>query len=419
VIKLEFSEDEFTTADSLRDYIDAAVNDLAEQHDIELNKHSYSQRFGELVRKLHKKTQQKVVLLVDEYDKPMINNFNKPVLTDIKQVMNAFYAVIKPLDEHLKFVFITGVSKFAKVSIFSGMNSLTDISMDRRYATLCGITQPELECHFAPAIDQLNAIEQLDRPAMLAKIRSWYNGYRFEENAPSVYNPYSLLSLFQKQKFSNYWFSTGTPTFLLNLLQTKQYDLKRLTEFEIGANAFEVADPQKMSVQSVFVQTGYLTIKAYNNSLYTLDFPNYEVKSAFYDSVATHYGHLDEGEGQTYTSRLIQCLITGNLDDFFTTLGEFFANIPYDLNINLEKYYQSLFYAVFTLIGLDIQAEVRTNKGRIDCVLQTDNTIYIIEFKLNDSCEAALQQIHDKQYAHKYQGSDKKIVLLERRMVRW
>lgn len=200
--------------------------------------------------------------------------------------------------------------------------------MERQFATICGVTQNELESYFAPAIAQLNTFEQLDKPALMAKIKDWYNGYRFE-----------------------------------------------------------ASDPQEMSVQSVFVQTGYLTIKAYNNSLYTLDFPNYEVKQSFYNSVATRYGHLDEGEEQTYTSRLIQCLTEDNLEAFFDTLREFFANIPYDLHINMEKYYHSLFYAVFTLIGLNIEAEVKTNKGRIDCVLQTIDTIYIIEFKLRAALE--------------------------------
>ncbi len=412
IVKLEFSQDEFRTADSLRDYIFTAVDDIAQRYEIELTKPSYSQRFGELISKLHDKTGQKVVLLVDEYDKPILNNLNKPVLEEIKLVMSALYSVIKPLDPHLKFVFITGVSKFAKISVFSGMNSLTDISMERQFATICGVTQNELEAYFAPAIVQLNTFEQLGKPALMAKIKDWYNGYRFEEDADSVYNPYSLLSLFKKQKFKNYWFATGTPTFLLNLLQSKQYDLKKLTEFEIGANAFEASDPQEMSVQSVFVQTGYLTIKDYNNSLYSLDFPNYEVKQSFYNSVATRYGHLDEGEEQTYVSRLIQCLTEDDLDAFFNTFSAFFANIPYDLHINTEQYYHSLFYAVFTLIGLNIEAEVKTNKGRIDCVLQTADTIYIIEFKLNDTCEAALKQINDKQYAQKYQDCDKKIVLV-------
>jgi DNA-directed RNA polymerase subunit L len=186
VVKLEFSKDEFATADSLREYIDAAVSRIAKDHQIELTEGTYAQKFDELVVKLHQKTQQKVVLLIDEYDKPILNNFNKPVLTEIKQVIAAFYGVIKPLDEHLKFVFITGVSKFAKVSVFSGMNSLRDISMNRQYATLCGITGQELEDNFNKGITELTELEGMDKPAILRKIKHWYNGYHFHQRAIGV-----------------------------------------------------------------------------------------------------------------------------------------------------------------------------------------------------------------------------------------
>ncbi len=412
VVKLEFSKNEFATADSLRDYINSAITRIAKDHQIELTEDTYTQRFDELIVKLHLKYQQKVVLLVDEYDKPILNNFNKPVLTEIKQVIAAFYGVIKPLDEHLRFVFITGVSKFAKVSVFSGMNSLRDISMSRQYATLCGITGQELEDNFSAGITELAKLEDMDKPAILGKIKHWYNGYQFHHRAIGVYNPFSLLSLFLNQEFINYWYDTGTPAFLLNLLQQQQFDLKDLTEFAIGDNAFAASDPQDINILSVFVQTGYLTIKAYNDPLYTLDFPNYEVKKSFFDSVVDRYSCIKSGVGQNFMVTLTEHLNAGRLDDFFETLKRFFANIPYDLDVNLEKHYHALFYAIFTLMGFEIEAEVRTNIGRIDCVLQTQDTIYIIEFKLNDTKEAALQQIHDKQYAQKYQGSNKEIVLL-------
>jgi hypothetical protein len=266
-----------------------------------------------------------VVLLVDEYDKPILNNLQKTVLGEIKAVISAFYAAVKAQDKYLRFVFITGVSKFAKVSVFSGMNNMTDISMDNAYTTLCGVTQQELEHHFDGAIDDLvtaqNGSDRLNKDELLVKNKYWYNGYRFEEDAPSVYNPYSLLSLFTKKKFKNYWFTTATPTFLLNLLQDKQYDLTDLSQLEIGESAFAATEPEDMD-------------------------------------------------------------------------------------------YQSLFYAIFTLLGLSIEAEVRTNKGRIDCVLQTEDVVYIIEFKLKDSKEAALKQIHTKQYEQKYHNCGKSIILL-------
>jgi hypothetical protein len=412
VLKFEFSQDEFLTADSLRGYILSDVNRFALEYDIELIEQTFSQRFAELLRKLHAKTGKKVVLLVDEYDKPILNNLKQPVLAEIKRVMNAFYSVFKPRDEHIKFVLITGVSKFAKVSVFSGMNSLTDISMDRQFASLCGITQQEFESHFGEAIEALDTYEQLGREALLAKIKHWYNGYKFHQNAITVYNPYSLLSLFKFNEFKNYWYSTATPTFLLELLKDKQYQLNKLSKLAVGEGAFAVTEPEQMNVQSVFVQTGYLTVKSYNEPLFELDFPNFEVKKSFYDSIVGHYGCVDPGDGQLYTYQLTEQLKEGDIEAFFETLGCFFANIPYDISIDQEKYYQSLFYAIFTLLGLTIDAEVRTNQGRIDCVLQTSDVIYVIEFKLNGTKEEALLQIHDKQYAQKYLNSAKEVVLL-------
>jgi hypothetical protein len=412
VISMEFSKVHVTDSEDVKQYIINNTNKYAKHYDIELEISAYEQRFDELVSKLQIKTGRKVVLLIDEYDKPIIDNLLNDSLSQIKSVIAGFYSVVKSLDKYLRFTFITGVTKFAKVSVFSGMNSLRDISMNRQYATLCGITQHELDSNFMVAIDEQASLEDMDRGQMLAKIKHWYNGYRFHHSADGVYNPFSLLSLFLNQEFENYWYTTGTPTFLMNLLKNNNYDLKNLSHFEMGASGFTVTEPENMDVQSVFVQSGYLTIKAYNAPLYTLDFPNYEVKKSFYESVVGNYSHLNSGPGETYIHKLVQQINAGQLDDFFTTLSVFFANIPFDLNVNHEKYYQSLFYAIFTLLGLRIDAEVHTNEGKIDCVLQTDNTVYIIEFKLNDTKEAALQQIHDKKYAQKYQGGFKEIILL-------
>ncbi|MCJ8271539.1 MAG: ATP-binding protein, partial [Psychrosphaera sp.] len=388
------------------------TNRYARNWEITLEIEAYEQRFEELLIKLYEKTGQEIVLLVDEYDKPILDNLFNDKIDGIKQVMNRFYATLKSMDRYLRFTFITGVSKFAKISVFSGMNHLSDISMDAEYATLCGITQEELESHFGQAVDELAKKEHLDRAQTLAKIKYWYNGYQFEEDAPGVYNPFSLLSLFRTAKFNNYWFTTATPTFLLDLLQNKQYDLKNLTAVKVGVAAFDASNPHDMDILSLFVQTGYLTIKSYRAPQYQLGFPNYEVKKSFFDSVAARYAQISPGAGQNYTFELTEAIQADDLGTFFKILKIFFANIPYDITLQHEKYYQSLFYALFKLIGLTIEAEVRTNQGRIDCVVQNDNTIYIIEFKLNGTKEQALQQIHDKNYAQKYQGSDKKVVLL-------
>jgi hypothetical protein len=412
VIILEFSRVDVSQADDLKNFIINATNQHARAYDISLEIDSYEQRFEELVSKLHQKTGQKVVFLVDEYDKPILSNLSSPELGSIKHTMNAFYSMVKSLDKYMKFIFITGVSKFAKVSVFSGMNNLTDISLDRQYATLCGITQQELEGNFAQAIEQLTKQEQTNKAQVLDKIKLWYNGYQFHHEAVGVYNPYSLLCLWKFQEFKNYWFATATPTFLIDLFKSQQFDLGDITDFEVDEEAFMATEPEQMSPLPVMLQTGYLTIASFNDGWYLLDFPNYEVKYAFNRAIVEQYGRTPKGLNTSYIRKLSTALNNQDLTAFFDTLRIFFANIPNNITLKDEKYYQSLFYAIITLLGYQLEAEVNTNIGRIDCVLQTEQTIYVIEFKLNDSCGAALQQIKDKKYAQKYQNSGKKIVLL-------
>ena len=412
VVILEFSAVDVRQGTDLEQYIINTTNQHALTYGVTLEIDSYEQRFAELMRKLHHKTGNKVVLLVDEYDKPILDNLLNDQLNDIRNVMSRFYAGVKSLDKHLKFIFITGVSKFAKISVFSGMNNLTDISLDRQYATICGVTQHELESNFVEPIKQLTEREQIGKSHVLDKIKLWYNGYRFHQDATGVYNPYSLLSLWQFQEFKNYWFATATPTFLIDLLKSQQFDLSELTDFEVDEEAFMATEPEQMSPLPVMLQTGYLTIASYDDGWYRLDFPNFEVKYAFNRAIIEQYGKTPKGLNTGYIRKLSTALNKHDLTAFFDTLRIFFANIPNNITIKDEKYYQSLFYAIMTLLGYQLDAEVNTNIGRIDCVLQTEQTVFIIEFKLNDSCTAALQQIKDKQYAQKYQNSGKAIVLL-------
>lgn len=413
VLKFDFSKDEFTSSENLRSYIDYAINQKAAEYDISLTATSHNQKFDELVVKLHQLCGQKVVLLVDEYDKPILNNLSRPVLAEIKEVLSAFYSGMKSLDEHLRFIFITGVSKFSKVSIFSGMNSLTDITLHKRYASICGITGQELVDNFAEPIKHLASELELTEPQLLEQIKHWYNGYKFHQSGQGVYNPYSLLSLFYFEEFQNFWYSTATPSFLLDLIEDKQYDLTDLSNLSITASGFSNGEPEQLDILSLFVQTGYLTIKSFQGARYELDFPNYEVKRSFFDSIATRYSRLENGVGDAFIYDLVDYLNEGNLKEFFGVFRRFFANIPYDLLVkDREKYYQSLFYAVLTLIGLDVAVEVSTNIGRIDCVIQTNDSIYVIEFKLDGSKEQAIQQIIDNDYGHKYLGCGKPVTLL-------
>ena len=412
VITIEFAKEEFASADNLRDFLFHQVEYYAQIFGIGLTRSTYVQRFDELITKIHQQLNKKVVLLIDEYDRPFLNNLGSDVLPEIKGVMSTYYSAVKSLDKHLKFIFITGVSKFAKLSVFSGMNSLTDISMDSRYAGICGVTHDELLAYFDEPIKALIQKDGLSFEGELAKIKYWYNGYLFEETAKPIYNPYSLLCLFDKLKYDSYWFATGTPTFLLDLIKIQQFDLGQLSHFEVDSSAFMSVEPENINPLTALLQSGYLTIGGFKDGWYLLKFPNYEVEYSFNHAVVETFSNNGMGVNLGYIRKLSKALQDNDIDVFIEQLKVFFANIPYDITLKQEKYYQSLFYAIFVLLGFQIETEVRTNKGRIDCVVQTDNNIYVIEFKLNGSREQALAQIKDKQYAQKYSQSKKSLVLL-------
>ena len=358
----------------------------------------------------------KVVLLVDEYDKPIIEHIENPEAAAANRaILKQFYACIKPLDEYLKFVFLTGVSKFSQVSIFSDLNSLQDISMSIQYADLLGITQAELESQCKPHIEALAVSQNLTLQETYAKIKHWYNGFNFSEAHIKVYNPFSTLLLLSHQQFRGYWFATATPTFLIKLIKKNTDDLVQLEEKLISEKSFTRFEVEHLNLLAILFQTGYLTIESYDNELeqYKLCYPNYEVKSALLEELLESFSCLEpQNPSSDYIYQLITQLRSGNLAECIEIIKVFFANIPYEIQLKQEKYYQSIFYALFTLLGFKIQAEVSTNKGRIDAVVEVTDAIYIFEFKLYDTAQAALDQINTKEYYQKYLTREKKIILV-------
>ncbi len=417
VVKLEFTKAEINDAEGFRAYISEYAKELAREHQLTLSSDRFERQFDQVVSQLHRQTGKKVVLLVDEYDKPILNTLETTELDDIRRVMNAFYAMVKALDEHLKFAFITGVSKFSTVSAFpskesSGMNNPRDISNDARYDTLCGYTKGELLKYFSDPIAELAEQDQKTIEQMEDKIAHWYNGYRFCKAGKGVYNPHSILSLFDTKEFLNYWFQTATPTFLINRLKAGDLDLSKVDGQKVGEGVFNAVEPEKMGIVPMLLQTGYLTIKDYQRRRYQLGFPNVEVERSFYDSLLTDYSAVDAGTAQNCIMDLADAFEVNQLDECFTLLQCFFAGVPYSITVKHEKYYQSLFFVIFSLLGFEIDAEVQTNIGRIDCVVYTQNCIYVIEFKLDGTKEDALQQIKDRQYAQKYVTSGREVVLV-------
>lgn len=409
VIRIDFSEIPNKTSDLLIEGIKDTLEVTATEYGVTIKrKKPIETILSNLIRELA--AQKRVAILIDEYDKPILDNINNMELgKEMREILKGFYTTLKAQDQYLKFVLLTGVSKFSKVGVFSGLNNLDDISMDTEFATMLGYTQEELEKYFKQQIDKLAEQNNLTKKEILEKIRKWYNGYCFNEDSAKVYNPFSTLLLFKKQKFNNYWFESGTPTFLLKLIKQQNYNLSTIDRFEINELAFSSYEIEKLSILPLLIQTGYLTIKEFykNTGLYKLDYPNYEVKNSFFEYLIETYSDVEKFLATNYVNILIKSLKEEDFESFFETLKVFFANIPYDLQLKKEQYYQTIFYIIFTLIGLQVEAEVRTNKGRIDAVIVLGSrVVYLFEFKLFGTAEEALDQIKQKEYYQKYSIQD-------------
>jgi hypothetical protein len=393
VIHLDFNYYSARSVTELETSLKYFLQKTAAAYDITLTDTLYYIQFGELIRGLAEKYQKQVVVLIDEYDRPLIDCMTN--LEEAKRVRNflkGFYRVLKSSDAQLRFIFLTGISKFSKVGIFSDLNNLQDLSMDDRFAALPGITQTEVETAFHP-----------------------YLASFAQNKAPiTLYNPYSLVCLLEAQDFRNYWFESGTPTFLVNLIKEQQYELADLKTREVGELAFSTYEIDNLAILPLLYQTGYLTIKNYNEQkrLFELYYPNREVEDAFLAYLLDSFSQLDLGVSEGYLWQLIEALQANDLTSFFEILTVFFARIPYTLQVKREKYYQTIFYLIFTLIGLRVQAEVTTNRGRIDAVIEVKDAIYLFEFKLNGSAESALAQIKSNAYYEQYQRAGKPLHLV-------
>ncbi len=324
-----------------------------------------------------------LVLLVDEYDKPLLGHLGKPDVTEIRDTLKSFYSVIKTCEGLQRFAFITGVSKFSKVSIFSDLNNLNEFSMDARVATLFGYTHEEVKANFPESLAALGAKQGLDAEATFARLVHWYDGYRFHQDAAPVFNPVSVGKCLSSGEFDPYWFETGTPTFLLKLMEKNPV---LLDEIEVPQTLFSVYEPDRPALMSLLYQTGYLTIKSARQDggirLYRLASPNFEVATAFSESLSADFARLDGEEHASLLTQMVEALRADDVDGMLDALSCFFANIPANITVRREKYYQTLFYAVFVLIGARTHAECWTNRGRVDAVVETQRGVYVFEFKL-------------------------------------
>ena len=395
-------------------YLLDKINSVAKALNIDLPiTQDASSAFGKLIDIAS--IQASVVILVDEYDKPILDNISKPNIKEIQQCLKGFFSVLKDRNDKERFLFVTGVSKFSHVSLFSDLNNLTDITMDARYATMFGYTQEELEANFGYRISAL-AGEQ-DIVAYKAKIKDWYNGYRFEENAKTVYNPVSLAQFFESGgKFNNYWFSTGTPSFLMELIKKQRFNFEDVLSSPVSNFAFDAYEIDRLNPLTLLLQTGYLTIdnavKRYGDTAYNLRFPNLEVKGSFETYLTGYCSGLRIDQVKSSVYRLADAVTAGNVDEFLECMKVFFAQVPYDVHLKDENNFHLLFFSIFMLLGISIVAESRTNNGRIDAVATNDDFVFIFEFKLNKDDVIALKQIKDRDYYRRYMNSGKKIFLI-------
>lgn len=417
IIHLDFGLHSVKTAEETKRVITAALLRIAEEHGVQIEGFDYQLLFADLTRQLAAAHDGKVVLLIDEYDKPIIDSLDRlPEAQQIRDTLRAFYGVVKALDRYWRFVFITGISRFSRVGVFSTMNNLDDLTMSIRAANLLGITEQELHGYFKEYIDEFAQQEQLAPSDLLTKIRAWYNGFRFAHGGESVYNPFSTIQLFLDKRFSNYWFATGTPSFLIKLLKERDYDIPSLDRVEADDLLLQTYELDNLAIVPLLLQTGYLTIKESASdefgTLYILSYPNNEVRHSFITYLLNAYSGGDGQMTDSYVRRLLHALRTQDLARFFDTLNIFFANINYDLHLAHEKYYQSIFYMLFLLLGIRTVTEMKTNVGRIDAVIELETMIFIFEFKLDSSASTALQQTKDKAYAEKYRLHGKHIILV-------
>ena len=354
------------------------------------------------------------VLLVDEYDKPLLGHLGRPTVEAFRTALKSFYSVIKGMEAVLRFTFITGVSKFSKVSIFSDLNNLTDLTMDARTATLAGYTHEEVRANFADYLAALGAANGLTPEGAFDRVVQMYDGYRFHHAAEPVFNPVSLGRCFADGEFRQYWYETGTPTFLVNMLKERPVDI---SEVEVAESDLGTYEPSNPSLVPLLYQTGYLTIKGFralgNKRRYTLGFPNEEVSDAFNSSLMPVYTDMDGIELGSIQDRCAEALLAHDVDGFVEAMRDFFANVPYTLtDRGGEQVFQAILYTALRFVGVCVRAEVVTNRGRIDAVIRCPDDVYVIEVKLDRTAQEAMDQIREKGYAEKYRASGKRITLI-------
>ena len=410
VLHLDLNTGKYNSKDSLTHALDDFLSRLEANYGTFHSEKTLELRFMGIIERIYHKTGKPVVILVDEYDKPLLQSINnKELQDDFRATLKAFYSVLKTQDRYIRFA---GVTKFGKVSVFSDLNNLIDISMDEGYDTLCGITEEEMHRYFEESIQKLAERYKISYEETCARLKKRYDGYHFVEYGTGVYNPFSLLSTFRASKFGSYWFETGTPTFLVQLLQRENFYLPDLTQQQVSADMLNCIDAMDRNPIPVIYQSGYLTIKDYDEEfkVYTLGFPNEEVEEGFANYLLPYYAHTGSEGAPMYVRNFVLALRNGKPEQFMKRMQVLFADTDYKIVGNAELYFQNAFYIVTKLLGFYTEVERTISDGRIDMIVKTKDYIYIFEFKYDQNADIALQQIENKGYAKPFVTDGRKIV---------
>ena len=423
IIKLDMSNISNKTPETLEAALLYDLQIKLKDEGLDIIESDPSNVFKSLIIEMYKKYDQNVVVLIDEYDKPILDHIDDPETAEAnRRVIRGFYGILKSMDPYLRFTMITGVTKFTKASIFSELNNLLDITMSVNFADICGIPIESLDEHFGEHIEELKNYKMFKQYANVRDdILTYYDGYSWDGES-KVINPFSLLSFFAQKKFESYWYASGTPKFLVDLIKNKPESYLTLKNMRISERVLDSFDIQNIELEPLLFQSGYLTVKsvltARYSPIYVLDIPNYEVRDALNMQIVSALTESGDFQAERAQLEIGDALRDGDLQKVLIILRGLFASIPYNLHVNLEAYYHSIFYAIMTILGFDCDAEVSTSKGRIDAVLELDDKVYVFEFKYcicpPDAGEAekqaladaslaeAMEQINNRDYGAKY-----------------
>ena len=400
-----------------KDMLERYLADMLDDHESEFGYKSEKQdsniRLKDLVVRAYRQTGEKVVIIIDEYDAPLLDVVHENEnLAALRRVMQNFYSPIKSLDPYLEFVFLTGITKFAQLSIFSELNNLFNISMYDQYSAICGISKDELLTQLRTDVEALAGHLHLGVDETFALLKKKYDGYHFSENSEDVYNPFSLIKALASQKIGDYWFDSGTPTYIIKLLQKYNVGLRDLTGQDASVSDFDVSPENMTTALPLLYQSGYLTIKRYDPmvGLYTLGYPNEEVRTGMIRSLAANYLIPSEGTNSSFVIKFVKSVIAGDMEQALVLMRAYLAGVSYRLSNKTERDVQTIFYLVFSLIGCFVKVEEESAHGRADVVITLPSVVYVMELKFDGSAEAALRQIDEKGYLIPYTADGKRIV---------